>query len=184
MSTAHPPSATAVFVRRMLRASALDADVYEEVEADRGATLQAAGVVVLASVAAGVGALENHGVGGIVGYTMAALASWYVWALVACQIGTRLLPGPETVADHGELLRTLGFSSAPGILRIFALISPIAGLVFVISTLWMLAAMVIAVRQALDYDSTLRAIAVCAIGFPVYAVVLAITLLLMGPWPI
>ncbi len=94
------------------------------------------------------------------------------------------LPAPETVSDHGELLRTIGFSSAPGILPIFGPVPPIAGLVFVVSTLWMLVAMVVAVRQALDYDSTLRAIAVCAFGFPVYAIILGITLLLMGPWPI
>ena len=172
------------FGRRMLRASALDALIYEEVEADRGATLQATLVVLLASAAAGIGAFENHGVAGIFWYTAAAVAGWYVWALVACQIGTRLLPGPETVADHGELLRTIGFSSAPGILRIFALFPAIAGLVFVVSTIWMLVAMVVAVRQALDYDSTLRAIAVCALGFPVYALTLVVTLLLMGPWPI
>ncbi len=184
MSAEPQRTAMTSFPRRMLRASMLDAEVYEEVEADRGATLQAACVVVLASAAAGVGALENHGVAGVAWYTAAALAGWYVWALVACEIGTRLLPGPETVSDHGELLRTIGFSSTPGILRIFALVTPIAGFVFVVSTLWMLVAMVVAVRQALDYDSTLRAIAVCAIGFPVYALILGITLLLMGPWPI
>ncbi len=91
-----PPQSTAKtsFPRRMLRASMLDAELYEEVEADRGATLQAACVVVLASAAAGVGALDNHGVAGVVWYTAAALAGWYVWALVACEIGTRLLPGP------------------------------------------------------------------------------------------
>jgi hypothetical protein len=173
-----------VLARRMLRAALLDACVYEEVEADRGATRQAAAVVVLAAAAAGIGAFENHGAAGIVWYTLSALAGWYVWALVACQIGTRLLPGPRTQADVGELLRTIGFSCAPGVLRILALIPPIAGPVFVVSTLWMLVAMVIAVRQALDYDGTARAIAVCVIGFPVYALTLAVTLVLMGPWPI
>jgi hypothetical protein len=168
----------------MLRAALLDADLYEEVEADRDATWQAATVVVLASAAAGIGAYENHGAAGIVWYTLAALVSWYVWALVACEIGTRLLPGPDTVSDHGELLRTIGFSSAPGLLRIFALIAPIGGFVFLVSTVWMLVAMVVAVRQALDYHGTLRAIGVCVLGFPVYALTLALTLLLMGPWPI
>lgn len=183
MSDATPDAATG-FGRRMLRASLLDAEVFEEVEADAGATAQAAAVVVLASVAAAVGTFQNHGAVGIVWYTAAALVGWYVWALVVCEIGTRLLPGPHTVSDRGELLRTIGFSSAPGVLRILALVPPIAGPVFVISTLWMLVAMVVAVRQALDYESTGRAIAVCAIGFPVYALTLAVTLLLMGPWPV
>lgn len=174
----------ASFTQRMIGAARLDRHIYEEVEADRGATPQAMLVVVLSSVAAGVGAIENHGAVGIVWFTAAALAGWYIWAWVAYRIGTGLLPGPQTHADHGELLRTLGFSSAPGILRILALVPPLAGPVFVVATLWMLVAMVVAVRQALDYDSTLRAVAVCAIGFPVYALILAVTLVLLGPWPV
>ncbi len=169
--------------RRMLRAALLDARLYEEVEADRGATAQAAAVVVLSSVAAGIGGIQQHGAAAIVWYALAALASWWIWAYVAYRIGTRLLPGPATRADTGELLRTIGFSSAPGVLRILALFPPIAAVAFVTSTIWMLVAMVIAVRQALDYEGTARALAVCAIGFPIYASVLAVAMLLLGPWP-
>jgi hypothetical protein len=109
---------------------------------------------------------------------------WYVWAFVTWGVGTRWLPTGATVADPGQLLRTIGFSSAPGILRIFMLIPVLAGPVFVVCTLWMLAAMVVAVRQALDYCGTRRAILVCAIGFPVYAVGLLVSVLLLGPWPV
>ena len=172
------------FLRRGVGAALLDAQVYEEVEADRGANLQAAAVVALSSIAAGVGSIANHGAVGALWYTAVALLAWYVWAAVACWIGTRILPGPDTRADVGELLRTIGFSSAPGVLRILALFAPTAALVFLACTLWMLVAMVIAVRQALDYESTGRALAVCAIGFPFYAIPLALSLFLLGPWPI
>ncbi len=172
------------FVQRSIGAALLDAQVYEEVEADRSANMQAAAVVTLAAVAAGIGSATNHGVGGIAWYTVAALVGWYVWAAIAYFIGTRLLPGPHTQADHGELLRTIGFSSAPGVLRVLGVFPPIAGLVFFVSTLWMLVAMVVAVRQALDYTGTGRAIAVCAIGFPIYAIVLLLFLVLLGPWPL
>jgi hypothetical protein len=169
--------------RRMLRAALLDVRLYEEVEGDRGATRQAAAVVVLSSVAAGVGGIAQHGAWPIVWYAIAALASWWIWAYAAYWIGTRLLPGPATRADSGELLRTIGFSSAPGVLRVLALVPPIAPIAFVASTIWMLVAMVIAVRQALDYSGTARAVAVCAIGFPIYASTLAVAMLLLGPWP-
>jgi hypothetical protein len=169
---------------RMLRASLLDADLYEEVEADRGATGQALVVVLISAVAAGIGSFDNSGLPGIFWSSVAALVGWYVWAYVTYFIGTRFLPTHETVADHGELLRTIGFSSAPGVLRILALIPAIAGVVFVVSTLWMMVAMVVAVRQALDYQGTGRAIAVCAIGFPIYAVFLAASLLVLGAWPV
>jgi len=172
------------FHRRMLGAALLDAEVYEEVEADRSATPQAFAVVVLSALSAGIGSIENGGLAGILWSTLAALVGWYVWAWVTYLIGTRLLPTPHTVSDPGELLRTLGFSSAPGVLRILAVIPSIAGPVFLVCTLWMLVSMLIAIRQALDYTSTARALAVCAIGFPVYAAILLVTLLLSGPWPV
>jgi hypothetical protein len=98
-------------------------------------------------------------------------------------VGTRWLPTPDTSADTGELLRTIGFSSAPGLVRVLGVVPPLAGFVFPLASLWMFVAMVVAVRQALDYRSTWRAIAVCAIGFPVYAVGLMLSILVLGPWP-
>jgi uncharacterized membrane protein YhaH (DUF805 family) len=95
----------------------------------------------------------------------------------------RLRPGPETQADPGELLLTIGFSNAPGVLRVLAVVSPITGAVFLVGTVWMLVAMVVAVRQALDYTGSAR-VAVCAIGFPIYAATLALSMLLLGPWPL
>jgi len=169
---------------RMVRASLLHSDTYEEVEADKGATGQAFLVVLISAVATGIGSFDNGGAPGILWSTLAGLFGWWVWAYVTYFIGTRFLPTSDTVADHGELLRTIGFSSSPGILRVFGLIPPIAGPVFLICTIWMMVAMVVAVRQALDYSSTGRAIAVCAIGFPIYAVLLAASLLANGSWPI
>lgn len=169
---------------RMLRAARLDPALYEEVEADRAATGQAFAVVLLVAVAAGVGSFHNGGFGGIAASAVAWLVGWYAWARTTWWIGTRLLPGPETQADTGELLRTLGFSSSPGLLLAFALYEPLAAAIFLVCGLWMLAGMVVAVRQALDYRGSLRALAVCAIGFPVYAAILGVTLLLLGPWPV
>lgn len=170
--------------RRMWHAALLDAETYEEVEAGRGATGQALAVVVLASAAAGAGGLYNHGPMGILWHALHGIVLWYVWAWVTCILGTRLLPTPETSADIGELLRTIGFSSSPGLIRIFGLIPGLSGWVFPLASGWMFVAMVVAVRQALDYTSTWRAIAVCAIGFPVYAVGLMVSIILLGPWPV
>jgi hypothetical protein len=172
------------FLVRMARAALFHSDTYEEVEADTGANLQALGVVVLAAIGMGIGSIGNSGASGIFWHTVVAIAGWYVWAWVTYLIGTRLLPGRHTVADHGELLRTIGFSSSPGILRVAMLVQPIAFPVFAVCTLWMLATMVVAVRQALDYEGTLRAVAVCAIGFPIYAIALLLSVLMLGPWPV
>jgi len=179
-------------LRRAWGAARLDVATYEEVEADRTANGQAFVVVLLSAAGAGIGSIENGGAGGIVWIALASLCGWWIWAWLTYFIGTRLLPGEDTEADHGELLRTIGFSSAPGVLRIFAVLPMIDGFVYAFSTLWMLVAMVVGVRQALDYHSpergaasgTGRAIAVCAIGFPFYAVFIGVSLLILGPWPV
>ncbi len=105
---------------------------------------------------------------------------WYVWAFLTYYIGTRLLPEPQTQADHGQLLRTIGFASAPGLIRVLGIIPGLAPIVFAVAGVWMLIAMVIAVRQALDYTNTWRAVGVCAIGWVVQAFILAVVFAMFG----
>ena len=150
---------------RMMRAAKLDVALYEEVEADKEALGQALTVVILSSLASGFGAMGTIGLKGLIFGTIAALVSWFIWAYLTYAIGTKLLPEPQTKADIGELLRTIGFSSSPGVLRVLAIIPMLGNFINLICGIWMLVAMVIAVRQALDYKSTWRAIAVCIIGF-------------------
>ncbi len=162
----------------MIRASKLDVDLYEEVEADKGAMKQAMTVVVLSSVASGIGAIGTIGVSGIVFGTVGGLLGWFIWAFLTYLIGTKLLPEPQTRSDVGELLRTIGFSSSPGILGVLAFLPFLGVAISVVVNVWMLIAMVIATRQALDYESTWRAIGVCMIGFIVYLTVLGILVLI------
>ena len=168
------------FKDRVIRAAKLDVKLYEEVEADKGALGQAMAVVVLSSIAAGLGSIERAGFSGILIGTSIALISWYVWAYITYFIGTRLLPEPQTKADHGDLLRTIGFSSSPGLIRILGIIPGLAWLVFLVASIWMLVAMVIAVRQTLDYQSTLRAVGVCIIGWIIQALILALLFSIVG----
>ena len=156
---------------RMIGAARLDAGTYEEVEADSGATGQATLVVVLSSLCIAIGAQLYSGVGGVLGVLVFRLVAWWIWAVVTWLVGTRLLPGPATQADVGQLLRTLGFASAPGIAGILGVVPGLQGVVPMVVSLWMLAAMVVAVRQALDYDSTGRAVAVVVVGFLAYLLV-------------
>ena len=153
------------FSNRIIRAAKLDVALYEEVEADKSALGQAMGVVVLSSIAAGIGSTTKAGLLGMLMVVVVTLIGWYIWAYLTYLIGTKLLPEPQTKADHGELLRTIGFSSSPGLIRVLGVIPVLQGIVFPIAAVWMLVAMIIAVRQALDYNSTLRAIGVCAIGW-------------------
>jgi hypothetical protein len=168
------------FTERLFGAAKLRPQIYEEVESDKTALPQAMVVVLLSSLAAGIGTLTRGGPGGLFFGLIAALVSWYFWAFLTYIIGTKLLPEPQTRSDVGELLRTTGFSSSPGIIRVFGIIPGLTGILFFVASIWMLVAMVIAVRQALDYTSTFRAVGVCVIGWIIQGLVLAFMFALAG----
>ncbi len=168
------------YVQRLIGAAKLDAQIYEEVEADTTAMGQALGTVILSSVAAGIASYTSMGFRGMFLSTVAALVGWFIWAGLTFFVGTKLMPEPQTQSDMGELLRTIGFAASPGILQVFGIIPTIGPLIGVITTFWMFAAMIVAVRQALDYNSTLRAVGVCAIGFVVYMIAVFAVAMVFG----
>lgn len=173
------------FFQRLVGAAMLDAGTYEEVEADRSATAQALAVVVFSSLAAGIGAKGMNGGAATLEFfasaTLIALLTWAAWALVMFEIGSHLLPTPDTRVDPGELLRTLGFAATPGIIQVFGVWPGARVPVFALAIVWALAASVMAVRQALDFTSTVRAIAVCAVGLILSLAVAVVLGLVFGP---
>jgi hypothetical protein len=167
----------------MIGAAKLDVHVYEEVEADTRATGQATGVVLLASLAGGLGS-NSFGAEGLSSFIIGAIATligWVSWAFVTYIIGTRLLPEPQTRADVGELMRTLAFAQSPGLLRIFGSLPGVGPLVLSLTQIWLLVAMVVAIRQALDYHSTFRAVGVCLVGWVLVTVIGVALLLFVAP---
>ena len=93
---------------------------------------------------------------------------------------TSIFPEPQTSASHSELLRTIGFSSSPGLLRIFGVFPGVTEILFLGTSMWMLIAMVVAVRQALDYKSTVRAVGVCLVGWFFQIIAFIILFFLFG----
>ena len=151
------------FPQRAIGAARLEVPVFEEIEADRTATGQALIVVVASSLAAGIGLTSGLYNAPVLHRVMLALLLWVFWAISTYIVGVYLMPEPQTSTSVGELLRTIGFAAAPGILRILGMVPGIGGLIYIVSTVWMLVAMVIAIRQALDYTSTARAVVVCVV---------------------
>lgn len=167
-------------IHRMVGASRLDPEVYEEVEADSSSTGQAFLVVVLVALATGLVSLSLIGLIGLLVGVVVAIVGWVFWAWLVYLIGTKILPSDQTDADWGQLARTLGFAQSPGVLKVFGVVPVVGDAIFLIVSVWMLFAMVIAVRQALDYTSTLRAIGVVVLGFIPYAFLVFIALALLG----
>ncbi len=164
---------------KMILASRLDANLYEDVEADTRANGQAITVVVLASTATGIGT----GISGLVANgaiwllwglmigIVTSIVGWLVWAFITYWIGKTIFKGPQTEVTYGQMLRTLGFANSPGVFRIFSFVPFIGGLIAFAATIWVLIAGIIAIRQALDF-STWRAIGTAAVGWIVYVLLI------------
>ena len=168
------------FMARIIRAAKLESRLYEEIATDEDALSQALVVVLLSGLYASIGASTHAGVGGMVMGGLVALLAWYIWTLLTYILGVKLFPISQTSASHRELWRTLGFASAPGMFRVFGAIPGLTGIVFLVAAVWMFIAAVIAVRQALDYTSTVRAAGVCVPGWLVHVFLLFFLLLLLG----
>jgi hypothetical protein len=162
------------FVNRMIRAARLEIPLYEEVEADTTATNQALLVVVLGSLAAGIGNAIGASMSGmanptgsLIGGIVSALIAWAVWSYVVYLVGTRVVGG---TASYGELLRTLGFAESPSVLLVLSFIPVLGGILSLVVGIWMLVTGFIATRQALDIDN----------GKTVVTIVLGIVALLIA----
>ena len=167
------------FVDRVIRAAKVDSDLFVEVEHDQSATGQAAIVVVGTSIAAGIGSAFTGSAASIIVLPIAAIVSWAVFAWLTYFIGTRLLAGPETKADWGELARTLGFANTPRALLLFGVVPVAAAILGVIVAVWVLITTVVAVRAALDF-STGRAIATVILGWLVQVAIIAVAIGLLA----
>jgi hypothetical protein len=168
----------------MIRAARLDVSLYNEVEADISANNQALTVVVLSAVASGIGAALGAAIsgrpglifGGLIGAVVLELLGWAVWSYVMFFVGTKMFHGTAT---YGELLRTLGFAYAPGVLNILRFIPVLGGIIGLIVGIWRIITGFVAVREALDLDSG-NTIAVIVVGIIAYIVVVAVVGVILG----
>jgi hypothetical protein len=159
------------FGDRILGAMKLDPNTFEDIERDPTAMGQAFGVIALAAVSLGIGNVWYGGITGIVVSVFTSLIGYGFWALVVWLVGTKLMPDPATKAEFPEAFRVIAFAAAPGVLGVITIIPLLGWLLMVLLWLWSIAAMVIAVKQVLDYTDTFKAVIVVIIGFVAYLIV-------------
>jgi len=166
----------ASFPNRVVGALRLQPATFEEIEHDPRATIQAVIVVAAVAIARGIGA---RSVTGFAYLLLFGFVGWAVGSAVIWIVGTRLLRGRNTEADLSQLLRTVGFAQAPNVLAVSAVVPVLGWVLTIAGLLWSLAALVVAVRQALDYEDTVRAVVVCVVA---WLIMMLITMLatLMG----
>ena len=160
-----------LFLNRVFRSIKIDPEVFNEVQKDKNATISAAIVVVLSSSAAGIGAI-SLGASNFMLAPFFSLISWFVWAYIVYFVGVKLFPDTKTKTTQFALLRAIGFSSAPGIIRIFGFNEDLMTVTFIGAAFWMLACMIVAVRETLNYKSLWKALGVVIISWFVQAFIL------------
>jgi hypothetical protein len=149
---------------RMIGAMQADVKTLTEIEADPNAFTQAITVIVIAGIAALIGNIFRGGIGaGIVGL-IGSLLAYFLFSLFVFLIGTKVMPEPSTKSDFSETFRTVGFAASPGVFNVLAIIPFLGPLISFVVWLWSLVIGVIAVREALDYSNTGRAIIVCLVA--------------------
>lgn len=172
-----------LFAYRLMGAALLDRSVYEGIEADRSALGQALATVLLSSLAAGVGVAgwQGPGMTNVLLVAGVALVTWVAWAMLMFQIGGQLMRTSETRTSPTELMRTIGFAASPGLLQAFGAFPGVTLLAFGVAWIWMFAATVVAVRQALDFTSTSRTLLVCAVAAAICVAAALVLSWFLGP---
>ena len=158
----------ALFLNRIFRSVKIDPEVFNEVQKDKNATISAAIVVILSSSAAGIGA-ASLGASNFLLAPVFSLISWFVWAYIVYFVGVKLFPDTKTKTTQFALLRAIGFSSAPGMIRIFGFNEDLMTVTFIGAAFWMLVCMVVAVKETLNYKSLWKAFGVVIISWFVQA---------------
>jgi hypothetical protein len=162
------------FGERVVGALKLDANTFEDIERDPTAMGQAIGIIALAALASNIGQIWHLGFGKMLLGVCWSLVAYMLWAVLVWAVGTKVMPDPATKADFAETFRTIAFAAAPGLIGVIGIIPLLGSLIVLLLTpiimIWSLIAMVVAVRQVLDYSDTFKAVIVVLIGFAVYLV--------------
>lgn len=155
--------------QRMWRAAKLDPAFYEMVEADPRYTREAFLVVLVVAVCSSLGmAIEyrDHVFAQIFTSIVVVFCLWVAWAGITLWVGTNITETSETRSDMGEMLRVLGYAFSPQILSVFYFVPGLGSPLVFIGFFWSLLAGVVAIRQALDFNTT-RALITGFIGWVV-----------------
>jgi hypothetical protein len=165
-------------VDRIMRVLRLDAPVFSEIAKDPAATTQAGIIVVAVSLLSGLGSgFRGHFFSSLFWELIAGVVlGWLLWAVITYFVGTSLFGGKTTVE---EMLRVLGYASAPRLLGFFAFIPCVGRLAALVGGILALVAGFIAVREAMQFD-TGKAVVAVVIGWLVALVLTAVLAPIFG----
>ncbi len=157
------------FADRMLGAALLEPEIYEEAALVPSVRAQAVLVVIISSMAAGVGMVSAGPLGLLVGI-IAGLVGWGLYAIVAYRTATKRFGVPRTSSVWGATWRTLALANSPRAFLVLTLVPGIGFLVGLAVHAWVLITTVFALRSAMDLDARPAVITAVAGWLPMLVV--------------
>lgn len=164
---------------RSVRAISLDRTLFEEVGNDKHAMPQAIILLMVVAIATGIGTLDNGNIGDVGPASTLVIIGWFVWSSLVFLVSRKFrgfAPRPTegvttSRADWSSIARVMAFAQAPGLLRIFGLVSGLGLVAAMAALLWQFAAMTVGLRAVMRYESHRRALALLAIAFTPYLII-------------
>ena len=166
--------------QRMLRAARMDAQLFEEIVSDPTLQGQSVWVVAIFAMATAFGTFTLISGTAVNIGLLTTMIGWYIWAFSVFYIGTRILKGDSAPPDRKTIMRVMAFACAPGIFRLLGLIPKTTTLVFIVTSLWMLATAVFGLKKVFPQRSTFKISVVTVvtwIGATLFQFILIATLL-------
>lgn len=145
-------------LQRVVRAVTFDLKFYNEAEDDTSLNREALIVVILVAILSAIGAIWS-GFGAMVLTAIMVVVGYYALAYIALLVGVNFFHGEGTIE---KLLRPLGYALAPNALSVLGVIPWCTGPIIVVGGLWALACSFVAIREALELDTTKAAITTAA----------------------
>jgi len=151
---------------QLIRAIQLEPQVFRELAQDKASLVSAMALALFSSAAAGVGSVGGYAekIPQAIG---TALLAWFLWVLLIYALGAKCFPAKRRTSLTA-ILCAAGFASTPGLLRFLAYFPVFSVIVSFGAALWMFASMLVAMKEALHYESMPRTAAVIGIGWIAY----------------
>lgn len=146
-----PPSSPRDISSRAISAALLDRRTFRDISEDTFASAQVYALVGAAAIASAIGSIDEPGEA--VSNAVLVVAGWAIYAHVAWFMRTFLFDSVYAEAGRQEMLRVVGISYGPALLRVFAIVPGIGGVIWLASTIWLLVAIAVGLKTTLAFEN-------------------------------
>ena len=153
------------FLNIIFKSIKLDKSLYTDSRNFGEASIYFAGLIMILDGVAGAVA-ANTVIKTAIGMSgLTAILTWFIWAILIYVLGVKIFPDKQTNVSCKKVLTPVGFAHAPGLLRFFAVTPELMIPIIFITQFWIFAALIISIRQILNFKSNLKSFGIIFLSF-------------------